>query len=200
MQKLTTRPLEAEVNNALQLYKISDKYQYDLEISRHIGAMLRTVGGGAYAGAILQLAAHAANSDIQLVEDQATHSNDYMIDNLVACHGPCRKSSQCDPEGGRALRDISAAAFPDEEAKDMAYADIFEGLAGDYDNLHQFESEIAYESAAVSYGGPSAYEHLICHAYIQLQHYQEAADACTPFVDGPMGSSRVSGVPPPIMT
>jgi tetratricopeptide (TPR) repeat protein len=84
-----------------------------------------------------------------------------------------------------ALRDLSAFAFPDEEAKDRAYAKLFEALAGTYNKLNQYDKEIAYETAAVAYGGPSPYEHLICNAYIQMQAFQEAVDACTPFLNGP---------------
>jgi len=186
MQKLTTRDLEAEVSGALQLYKTSDKYQYDLELSRHLQSMIRTSGAAPYAGAILQLAAHAADSDTQLIEDKASHPNDYMIDSLVGLSWAVQKDYPAAiKKNEEALRDIGSAVFPNEEAKDLAYAALFEGLAGDYDKLHQHVKEIAYERAAVSYGGPSAYEHLICYAYVQLQHYQEAADACTPFISGP---------------
>jgi tetratricopeptide (TPR) repeat protein len=188
MRDLGASGLEGGVVSALGLYQTANKVQYDIEVASLLQQMIRTGGAGAFSGALLQLAAHATGSDTQLVEDRANHRNDYMIDSLVGFSWSVKTDY---PDAIRkyeeALRDMASAAFPDEEAKDHAYASIFEGLAGDYNKLNQFDKVIAYERAAVAYGGPSAYEHLICNAYIQLQAYQEAVDTCTPFINDPDG-------------
>lgn len=188
MRQLGASGFESGVLAALNLYRTSDKYQYNIEAASLLDPMILTPGAESYSGALLQLAATATESDTQLVEDKAKHPNDYVIDFLAGLSWGARNDvADAMQKYEEALRDISFAGFPDEAARDQAYAAIFEALAGGYNKLHQYEKEIAYESAAVAYGGPSAYQHLICNAYIQMQSYQAAADACTPFIDGPDG-------------
>ncbi len=185
-RKLGAAGIEPEVVRALGLYRTSDKYQYNVKIASQIAPLIRTIGADAYAGALLQLTASATGSDTQLKEDKATHHNDYMIDDLVALSwGVKNDKADAIQKSEEALRDVVFATFPNEESKDLEYADIFEDLAGNYSKLNRYREVIAYETAALAFGGPRPYQHLICNAYVQMQSYQEAVDACTPLINGP---------------
>lgn len=179
MQRIVRSGLETQVLAALQLYDHTDRYQFSVAVEDILLDMLRTSGGDVYSGAILQLAATSMHSDTQLKEDAPGHNN-YVIDKAVAVSwwtkGFYDNSMQKDLE---TLKDIEAMNFPDEEAKDLAVADVYGYLAGDDDQLHQYADMIAYEKAAVTLGGKTGYEHLICYGYYQLKDYDDAVRACS---------------------
>jgi tetratricopeptide (TPR) repeat protein len=179
MQKIVRPGLEDQVVAALQVYDHSDNYQFGIAIEPILSDMLRTTGGDAYSGAILELAAGAMHSNTQLKEDNPSHNN-YIIDKVVSLSW-FRKGFYDNSlkKGQAALKDAKAMQFPNEEERDLALAGIYEYLAGSNDQLRQYRDMIAYEQAAVRLGGKTAYEHLVCYGYYQLRDYEDAVSTCT---------------------
>jgi tetratricopeptide (TPR) repeat protein len=179
MQRIVRPNLEDHVVAALRLYEHSDRYQFGVVIEPILSDMLRTAGGDVYSGAILELAATRMHSDTQLKEDKPGHNN-YIIDKAVSqswfLKGFYANSLQKSQE---ALKDAQATQFPNEEEKDLAIAGIYEYLAGSYDQLRQYRDMIAYEQAAMTLGGKTAYEHLVCYGYYQLKDYEDAVASCS---------------------
>jgi tetratricopeptide (TPR) repeat protein len=179
MEKTVTPRLDSQVLAALQLYDHTDKYQFGLVVEDILFDMLKTAGGDAYAGSILQVAANSMHSDTQLKEEKPDH-NDYVIDKAVSeswyVKGFYDNALQKDRE---ALKDVEATVFPGEQEKDLAVAGIYDYIGGTYNKLNQYADMIAYEKAAVALGDRTDSEHLICYGYYQLRDYDAAVEWCT---------------------
>jgi tetratricopeptide (TPR) repeat protein len=188
MQKIVTPALEDHVSVALQLYNHSDHYQFGLVVENILFDMLKTSGGDMYSGAILQLAAAAMNSDTQLKEDKPG-ANNYVIDEAVSeswyLKGFYDNALKKDQE---ALKDAGSTAFPSEEAKDLALAEIYEYTGGTYNKLNEYADMIAYEQAAIALGNITAEEHFICYGYFRLKDNDAAIQACTKAIDDQPGN------------
>ena len=179
MDKIVSPQLDSQVQTALQLYDHTDKYQFGVAVEEILFDMLKTSGGDAYAGAILERAAGAMHSDTQLKE-QKPGTNDYVVDKVVAeswyvkgIYDNALKKNQ------EALKDVEATEFPGEEEKDLAVAGIYDHIGGTYNKLNQLADTIAYEKAALALGNKTDGEHFICYAYWQLKDYGAAAQWCT---------------------
>jgi tetratricopeptide (TPR) repeat protein len=179
MEKMVTPRLDSQVLAALQLFDHTDKYQFGLVVEAILFDMLKTAGGDAYAGIILQLAASSMHSDTQLKEEKPGN-NDYVIDKAVAeswyVKGFYDNALKKDQE---ALKDVEATAFPGEEEKDLAVAGIYDYIGGTYNKLNQYADMIAYEKAAVALGDRTDGEHFTCYGYYRLKDYDAAVQWCT---------------------
>jgi tetratricopeptide (TPR) repeat protein len=178
MQKIVRPDLESQVATALKLYDHSDKYQFGLAIQPILFGMHYIKGGDAYSATILQLAATAMHSDTEL-KPAKPGQNNYVIDRALSLSwylkGFYDNSLKKDED---ALKDMEATQFPSEAEKDLARADILEGLAGTYNKLNRYEDMIAFQQAAVAVGGITDTEHLECYGYYQLQDYRTAIEVC----------------------
>jgi tetratricopeptide (TPR) repeat protein len=61
----------------------------------------------------------------------------------------------------------------------LAVAYVYGRLARTSDLMHQYVDMIAYERAAIAFGGTSGTEHFICYAYFKLKQYDDAVQTCT---------------------
>jgi tetratricopeptide (TPR) repeat protein len=178
MQKSVTPELESNVVRTLQLYDHSDKYQFSVALETLLFDMLKMSGGGSYAGAFLELSAHAMHSDTQLKESKPGHNN-YVVDKAVAeswhLKGFHDNALQKDQE---ALRDIEATSFPSEEERYLAVAGVYQHMGEIYGGLRQYADMIAYEQAATALGNRTEQEYFVCYAYYQLKEYDHAIRAC----------------------
>src|SRR6202000_268025 len=78
-----------------------------------------------------------------------------------------------------ALRDIEATSFPNEEAKDVAVAGVYQHMGTISERLHQYADVIAYEKASIALGNRTVQENFICYAYEELKDYDAAIRACS---------------------
>jgi tetratricopeptide (TPR) repeat protein len=118
------------------------------------------------------------HSDTQLKQQVARHG-DYIIDKLVAASWFAKGFNDNALTKYRdALRTIETTAFPDEEAKDLAVAGIYEEIARVHNKLHQYADMIAAERTAVEIGNLTQLEHFICYGYYQLKRNDDALPAC----------------------
>jgi tetratricopeptide (TPR) repeat protein len=178
MQKAVEPTLEQNVLGALKLYDHSDKYEFGITIKDILSEMLSVNGGEIFAGAILELAATSMHSDAQLKESNPGH-NDYIVDELVALSWHYKNFYDNEMTKYReALVDAKAMAFPSEDERNSALANIYEHLAEAADQLQQYTDEIAFGKAAILLGVTSDARY-ICHGYFQLKRYADAERACT---------------------
>jgi putative IMPACT (imprinted ancient) family translation regulator len=183
MQKIIMPALEEHVPVALQLYDLSDHYQFGIVVEEILFDMLKMAGGDRYSGAILQLAATAMHSNTQLKEDKP-NANSYVIDKAVSeswyLKGFYDNAMSKDQE---ALKDVESTAFPSEEDKDLAVAGIYENIGGVHNKLNQYADMIAYEQAAIALGNVTDDEHFICYGYFRLKDNDAAVRACTKTIE-----------------
>lgn len=183
MQKTVRPGLESNVEHALQQYDHFDRYQFGAAMEPVLFQMLQIHGGASYAGAFLELLANAMRSDTQLNEENPGHNN-YVIDRAVAdswyMKGFYDNALQKDHE---ALRDIDATSFPNEEAKDLAVAGVYQHMGRIYERLHQYADVIAYEEASIAVGNKTEQEYFVCYAYEMLKDYGAAIQACSRSMD-----------------
>jgi tetratricopeptide (TPR) repeat protein len=145
--------------------------------------MLRSAGGDAFSGAILQFAATSMHSDSQLRQD-SPHANNYVIDKLVAQSWRAKGFYDNALEKERqALKDIEVAAFPSQTEKDLAIAGVYESMAAAFDRLDQYSDMTAHEKAATALGGGAGFRHLICYGYDKLKSFETAVRECTSAID-----------------
>jgi tetratricopeptide (TPR) repeat protein len=179
MGKNITHQLEQQVESALQLYDHSDQHQFNVAIGDVLFDMFGSYGGEVYTGAVLQLAATAMHSDTALKPDKPSPNN-YIIDEVAAASWYQKRFyDNALTKYQEALNDIELASFPNQDEKDLAISYIYNDLSNTSNTLHQYLDEIAYERAAISFGGSTGHEHYICYAYYQLKQYTEAIKWCT---------------------
>lgn len=180
MQQNVSPDLERQVQQSLQLYNHSDQHQFSLAIKYMLFEMLRTRGGDAHAGAILELTASAMHSSTQLKEKNKSVQNNYVIDEMVGeSWYQKRFFDNALTKYQEALGEIEFARFPSENEKSIATSFIYDRLANIYASLHQYVDLIVYEQAAIKMAGPTGNEHLICYGYYQLTQDAEGVRACT---------------------
>lgn len=181
MDRFVTRNLIKNVYKALQLYDHVDKYEFTSEVGSILNDMVRTRGAERFAGIVLQLAANSMGSDTQLSAND-TSKNNFMIDHLTG-YVWFRKDR---PENAeklfiRAIDDLPNIRFPDEEERDGALAELYDKLAGVYNETREYEKVVAYQKAADTLGGiiRPGWSHIKCHALYRLKLYGEAIQDCT---------------------
>jgi tetratricopeptide (TPR) repeat protein len=136
------------------------------------------------------LAASSMHSDAALKEDNPGH-NDYVIDKAVAQSwyqkGYYENALKKDRE---ALADAEGTAFPSEEERDVAIADIYQQVGEIYERLNQYPDMIAYEKAAVALGNKTEYEYFICYGYYRLKAYDDAVRSCNKAIEHEPGNLK----------
>jgi tetratricopeptide (TPR) repeat protein len=180
MRKAVTPQLEANVHQALGLYRTTDQYQFTIALQNVLVDMINVRGGATYSGAVLQLAADAMGSEIQLMENDPGNNN-YMLDQMTAnIWFDLGHNENAETKYKEALKDIESMAFPGEEEKAMAQVPIYNRLAWIYDRKGQLTNVIAYHRAAVALAGQNqGSRFLACRAFYKLQRYDDAIKECT---------------------
>ena len=185
MEQNTSPDLERQVQQSLQIYDNSDQHQFSLAVKDMLFEMLRTRGGDAHAGAILELAASAMHSNTQLKDENKSGHNNYIIDEAVGeSWYQKRFYDNALTKYQEALREIEFSRFPSENEKGVAISLIYDRLAHVYTSLNQYVDLIVYEQAAIKMVGPTGNEHLICYGYYQLTQDAEGVRACTDALNG----------------
>jgi tetratricopeptide (TPR) repeat protein len=185
MKTNITPQLETDIQTALALYGSTDKYEFDQELQRILAEMVRTPGGAINAGAILQLAATATGSDNRLIRDPSVTGNlatDFLTGDVWWWD---RHYDNAETKYQHALQDVAATPFPDEEARDMKLAEIYDRLAELAFATSQFGKVITYTDAAIAYGGYASggYQYYECLAYFKMGLYRAGVEACTTLID-----------------
>ena len=186
IQFLVSADLAAQVQQALDLYKTSDPWQFNLATAGLFGEIAQIAGKAPSAGAILQQAAQSMDSELQLTEEHPGQNN-YLID-IVA--GQMWESSRnydnAEHKYQEALQDIQHFKFPNEEAKALAAANIYDHLADLADTTGRYEKIIVYRNAVEMLGGPRYDERFQtrCYAWSKLKKYNEAVRECTRQIEG----------------
>ena len=190
MQQIVQPNLLNQVVTAFQLYDHTDKYQFGVAVENILSNVLRSAGGDVYSGSILQLAASSMHSDAALKEDNPGHNN-YVVDNAVAqswyMKGYYDNALTKDHE---AIADAENAAFPTEEERDVAIADIYQHVGEVYERLDRYPEMIAYEKAAVELGNKTEYEYFICYGYYRLKAYDDAVHVCDKSIEHEPGNLK----------
>ena len=181
MEELVTPELDQGVLEALSLYDHTDPYQFGLEILSTISAM-QTVGGGErFTGAILERAAIAMHSDTALTTLQPVE-NDYVIDALVA-QSWARQGFEdnADKKYRDAIKSLRNSGLSHEDRR-SAEARLYQMLARMAFDRGDYLDQTAFGLAALYLGMPWE-AHMICRAYVELEVYDKAIDACTEAVE-----------------
>jgi hypothetical protein len=155
-QGMSSPELDSGTASAFELYKSADKYLFGLELAQAFKQMIGCSCTERVTGAFLEQAAEAMDSDDRLFRDDATHGS-YILDTAA---GDVWKAAahyeNAETKYQHALQDIAATSFPDEEARDLAMAMVYDRLAGVADETKEHVKEIAYTEAAVALDGDEA--------------------------------------------
>jgi len=177
LDKLITPKLESDVQTALDLYKYSDRHQFDLAVDGLLTSIVEIPGGEAFSGKLLQQAAQIMGSDNQLDDKNPGHNN-YVLDKVTADvwrQGQFYENSE--RKYKEAILDLKSDPFPDEAENDVALAQLYYDLADLYDRMSRFAEVITYTRAAETLSGTVSYR--VCESYYWLRHYDEAIQECT---------------------
>jgi tetratricopeptide (TPR) repeat protein len=193
MKRDVTPQLEEKIQAVLQLYDHFEHQEFAFIIRTMVGSMLPVLGGDAYSGAILERAATATHSSIEMAGTQPSH-NDYVIDELAAV--PWRHKLLLDnsiEKFKEALRDVEFINFANQGDKNEEIAYVYDQLAMYSDLKSQYLTRmrllgglndtyidmIVYETAALMLTKGTQNEHLACYGYYNLKMYEEAIRSCT---------------------
>jgi tetratricopeptide (TPR) repeat protein len=173
---------------ALKLYKASDPVEFS-EALWPILRYMNVCGCEATAlGAVLQTAAGIMGSDNRIL-DEPGHNN-YVLDDITAQYWVHEgNTANADQKFREALKDIEHSAFPVEEQKDEAMAEVYDDMTNVANDSAQFLNIIVYHDAANAVGGSNhgGMPHLKCHAYYRMKRLTEAVKECTQLIDGNSG-------------
>jgi tetratricopeptide (TPR) repeat protein len=173
---------------ALKLYKASDPVEFS-EALWPILRYMNVCGCEATAlGAVLQTAAGIMGSDNRIL-DEPGHNN-YVLDDITAQYWVHEgNTANADQKFREALKDIEHSAFPVEEQKDEAMAEVYDDMTNVANDSAQFLNIIVYHDAANAVGGSNhgGMPHLKCYAYYRMKRLTEAVKECTQLIDGNSG-------------
>ena len=174
--------VEAALPGVMRLYDTADKYEFGLALERTITDALNGYDGLAYGGALLEAAAEGLHSNTELTPDHPV-ANNYVIDELVGLSWYLKGNyDNALTKYRAALDDVSRTAFPDEAARDVAQAGVYEHIADTYARINLPDS-IAYSEAAVTLGDRTLQEYLACYDYDQIKNYDAAIATCSKAID-----------------
>jgi hypothetical protein len=173
---------------SLRLYKVSDPVEFS-EALWPILRYMNSCGCEATAlGAVLQTAASIMGSDNRIL-DEPGHNN-YVLDDITAqfwVHAG--NTVNADQKFREALKDIEHTAFPGEEQKDEAMAEVYDDMTNVAYESAQYLNIIVYHDAANAVGGSNhgGTPHLKCYAYYRMKRLTEAVKECTQLIEGNSG-------------
>lgn len=186
ISSVLTPELAEHVRQALDLYKTSDPWQFNVATAGLFGEIAQIAAKAPSAGAILQQAAQSMGGELQLIEEHAGHNN-YLVDIIAAqMWENSRNYDNAEHKYQEALDDIQRFKFPNEEDKALATADIYSRLADLADTTGRFEKVIVYRNAVEMLGGARFDEKFQtrCSAWRQLKQYDEAVRECSRQIQG----------------
>ena len=183
---LVSTELAEQVQQALDLYRTSDTWQFNAITEGLFGDIAEVAGTAPSAGVILQQAAHSMDSELQLIEEHPGHNN-YLADIIAAqMWRSSRNYDNAEHKYQEALDDIQRFKFPNEEDKALVTADIYSLLADLMDTTGRYEKVIVYRNAVEMLGG-SRFDDKFqtrCYAWRQLKQYDEAVRECSRQIQG----------------
>jgi tetratricopeptide (TPR) repeat protein len=184
MNSHVNRGVTDGVQQALGLYKHTDPIQFSNALWPILGEMAGTGGDSTSINSVLQLAADAMGSDIQLIHEPG--HNNYVIDDIAArIWSKLGNSDNVDQKFKEALDDIERTSFPSDDEKDAALASVYEDMTWVARNTAQYARVIEYHDAANAAGGINrgGTQYLKCFALYHLNQYQAAVQECTELID-----------------
>jgi tetratricopeptide (TPR) repeat protein len=191
MNRNVTEVLTDGMTEALNMYKHTDPVEFSNTLWPILSDMINTPGNSTSTNAVLQLAADAMGSDIQLIHEPG--HNNYALDDITArVWSKLGNADNVQQKFMEALGDVERMSFPDEDEKDGSLATIYDDMASAASSRREQVKVIAYHDAAnavagVNHGGP---QYDKCGAYFQLRHLQAAVDECTLLIDTYRGGVR----------
>lgn len=155
-------------------------------VGQQLTWMLTLNDSGQAALPLLETAATALHSDVQLTAADTAHNN-WMIDYATAEFWDAQSVSDSAIKlDHRALTDLQNSHFASINDEDAARAMVYEELAGIYDNQNDYRNVVAYGSAVAKllggFGAASDSDHLVCRALFHLHRYQEGLRVCSAIV------------------
>lgn len=156
-------------------------------VGRQLAWMLTLTDSGQAALPLLQTAATALHSDVQLTAADTVHNN-WMIDYATAefwdAQSVADSAASLDQ---RALRDLRNSHFASVNDEDAARAMIDEDLVGLYDAQNEYRHVVAYGNAVAEllggFGAAPYSDRLVCRALYHLHRFQEGLHACSAIVN-----------------
>ena len=186
INSLVSPELAEQVQQALNLYKTSDRTQFNLATAELFREIAQIAGKAPSAGAILQQAAHTMDSELQLIEEHPGQNN-YLVDVIAAqMWESSRDYEKAEHKYQEALEDIQHFKFSDEEDQALATAEIYGDLAKLAETAGQDGKTIVYRNAVDLLGGSRFDEdfEMRCLAWSRLKQYDEAVKECSRQIEG----------------
>lgn len=155
-------------------------------VGQQLTWMLTLRDSGQAALPLLEAAATALHSDVQLTAADTAYNN-WMIDYATAEFWDAQSVSDSAIKlDQRALTDLRNSHFVSTNDEDAARATVYEELAGLYDNQNDYRNVVAYGSAVAKllggFGAASNSDHLVCRALFHLHQYQDGLRVCSAIV------------------
>lgn len=187
--------VEHQIGKALALYDHYDHQDYNGIVYRLLKSMLQVYGADQYAEAVLQQAAAATHSSLEIAPNR-TGSNDYIIDEFAAITWHHRMLfDNAIEKTKQALRDAETTDFPNPGEKTETIAGLYDELAMYVDDKNQYLNTVmmgkqenqndhyvdmvAYEMAALQLSPTVQHGYLACMGYAALRLFEQTISSCS---------------------
>jgi tetratricopeptide (TPR) repeat protein len=168
------------VAQAFALYKHTDPIEYSNALWPILGGLQSQEEGSSIINTVLQLAADAMGSDVELIHESA--HNNYVLDDITArVWAHLDNPVNADQKFREALDDVAHAPFVSDEDRYEAMAAVYDEMTWVARQSSQYVRMIAYHDAANAVGGINhgGSQYLKCFAYYKLNRFREAVGECT---------------------